>query len=62
MAISKVVPLGGQRAGVYDSGRPRVRRQMPDMQVITKGWWTLKEERQPVEEIEKEDRDERKSA
>lgn len=35
-------------------------RQPPDMQVMTKGWWQLKEERPPVEVLEQEDRNERK--
>lgn len=35
-------------------------RVPPDMQVVTKGWWTLREERRPVEELEQADRDERK--
>lgn len=39
---------------------PPGRRKVPDMQVVTKGWWTLREERQSVEELEKEDRNERK--
>jgi len=55
-------PLGtpGHRAaGAEISGR-RTDRHVPDMQVVTKGWWTLREERRPVEELEKEDRDERK--
>jgi hypothetical protein len=38
----------------------REKRRPPEMQVVTKGWWTLKEERAAVEELEKEDRDERR--
>lgn len=37
-------------------------RQPPDMQVITKGWWRLKEERASVEALEQEDRNEREQA
>jgi hypothetical protein len=37
-------------------------RPIPPMQVVTKGWFTLREERVPVEELEKEDRDERRQA
>lgn len=37
-------------------------RRAPEMQVITKGWWTLREERAPVEELEQEDRDEQRQA
>ncbi len=46
-------------AGAEGSGR-RIDRHVPDMQVVTKGWWTLREERRPVEELEEEDRDQRK--
>lgn len=40
---------------------PAVYEQMaevrpPDMQVITKGWWTLRKERQSMETLETEDR------
>jgi len=41
---------------------PRGPRSAPPMQVITKGWWTLREERAPVEKLEQEDRDERRKA
>ena len=36
-------------------------RKMPDMRVVTKGWWTLREERVPLEALQQEDRDEGKS-
>jgi len=32
-------------------------REPPAMQVVTKGWWTLREERMPVATLEAEDRD-----
>jgi hypothetical protein len=32
-------------------------RRVPDMRVVTKGWWTLREERVPVEVLEQEDRE-----
>ncbi len=35
-------------------------RKMPDMRVVTKGWWTLREERVALETLQQEDRDERK--
>ncbi len=28
----------------------------PDMEVVTKGWWTLRVERKPVDELEAESR------
>ncbi len=28
----------------------------PDMEVVTKGWWTLRVERKPVDEVEAESR------
>jgi hypothetical protein len=34
-------------------------RPIPLMRVVTKGWWTLKEERVPVEALEEMDRQER---
>jgi len=37
-------------------------RKVPDMQVVTKGWWTLREQRRPVEELERQDRLERSAA
>lgn len=40
----------------------RENRHPPPMQVVTKGWWTLKEERVPVEELEQEDREEQRQA
>jgi hypothetical protein len=57
---SKPIGMPAHRpAGAEISGR-RIDRQVPDMQVVTKGSWTLQEERRPVEELEKEDREERK--
>ena len=50
------------RQDTHKAARPRGGRPAPAMQVITKGWWTLREERAPVEELEREDRDERKRA
>jgi len=35
-------------------------RKMPDMRVVTKGWWVLREKKVPVEKLQQEDRDERK--
>ena len=37
-------------------------RRPPEMQVITKGWLRLKEERVPTEQLEQEDRRERRQA
>jgi hypothetical protein len=37
-------------------------RPPPPMQVVTKGWWTLREDRAPVEELEQEDREEQRQA
>jgi hypothetical protein len=31
-------------------------RLPPDMQVVTKGWWVLKEERRSVDELERMER------
>ena len=42
------------------SGQPGAGRPMPLMQVVTKGWWTLRHESASVEELRKEDRDERR--
>ncbi len=41
-------------------GSPRKERQIPAMRVVTKGWWTLKEEREPVEKLEEADRNQRR--
>ncbi len=57
MPASKTVStaqLGDQSAAAQ--------RRVPDMQVVTKGWWTLRQERQPVEALEQQDRAERKQA
>jgi hypothetical protein len=37
-----------------------VRRIAPDMRVVTKGWWTHREVRQPVEALERQDSDEQR--
>jgi len=50
-----------QHRGHKDAA-PRSRRLVPDMRVVTKGWWTLKEERAPAEALEQEDRDDQRSA
>jgi hypothetical protein len=47
-------PSGGTRAQ-----GPVVHRRPPPMRVVTKGWWTLEEKEADIEELEKEDRDER---
>ena len=41
---------------------PLPHRRPPPMRVVTKGWWTLEEREADVEELEKQDRDERKQA
>ena len=45
-----------------DAGKhmPRRERPVPPMRVVTKGWWTLREDRASVESLEQEEKDERK--
>ena len=35
-------------------------RKVPNMRVVTKGWWVLREESVPLEILQQEDRDKRK--
>jgi hypothetical protein len=62
------VPSGGTLPATVDPESEwilisaREDRHAPPMQVVTKGWWTLREERAPVEELEQEDRNERYQA
>lgn len=35
---------------------PRSKRPIPPMEVVTKGWWTMKVRRVPLEVLEAEDR------
>jgi hypothetical protein len=59
MPAPKTLPVAQQddRSGACG---PTDKRRAPDMQVVTKGWWTLREERRPVEALEQEDRAERR--
>jgi hypothetical protein len=63
---SQVHVLAGRRlpatVGSWELIATDAERRPPEMQVITKGWWTLKEERAPMEDLEQEDRDERQQA
>ena len=45
--------------GTWPATHGIIPRRMPDMQVVTKGWLSLRQERQPVEKLEKADRGER---
>ena len=47
-------PQARQSAHGSDGVTTKVRA--PDMEVVTKGWWTLRVERKPVDEIEAESR------
>jgi hypothetical protein len=56
------LPVTPEPGNEWELISAREDRHPPPMQVVTKGWWTLKEERAPVEELEKEDRNERRQA
>ncbi len=49
----------GEAAHLPPSQHPRPR---PPMRVVVKGWWTLEEKQAGIEELKKEDRDERQQA
>jgi hypothetical protein len=44
------------------SSRPGEVRKPPAMQVVTKGWWTLREKRKSAETLEQEDREQQLQA
>ena len=46
-------------AGRFQEIGPNGTRLPPPMQVVTKGWWTLREERASADELLKADRHER---
>ena len=62
MADSETLPSDtpARRREITDTDRRGAVRPVPPMQVVTKGWFTLREERVPVEQLEKQDRDERR--
>ena len=54
-SVSDLPPPTDQR----DKPAPRRPRPAPEMQVVTKGWWTLREETAPAEILQREEMDER---
>ncbi len=40
-----------------DGQAQKLVRPPPPMRVVTKGWWTLREETKPVDELERADRE-----
>jgi hypothetical protein len=57
LAMRKVLhPSQAKSPNGSDGYRAREDLPAPPMRVVTKGWWTLKEERVPVEVLAEEDR------
>ena len=52
-----VVPIDSQREPIDDEAA-KPNRKPPQMQVVTKGWWTLREERASADALAREDTNE----
>lgn len=57
LANSRSSGIHVPRSAASANACSRVARQVPDMQAVTQGWWTLREERRSVEELEQADRE-----
>lgn len=53
--MTEVKPTNGAATAGRNAAVTGQTPDAPDMRVVTKGWWTLREERVPVEELERQD-------
>jgi hypothetical protein len=60
--VNQMAEPVGQTQTIVAKPRTMTVRLPPDMQVVTKGWWTLKQESASIQELEQQDRDAKASA